>query len=48
VLSNPIQLDGERSRATLAPKRGADTVAILRKAGFRDDDITALREQKVI
>ena len=48
VLSNPIQLDGERSRATLAPKRGADTEAILRKAGFRDDDITALREQKVI
>jgi succinate--hydroxymethylglutarate CoA-transferase len=48
VLSNPIQLDSQRSRATPAPKRGADTQTILRNAGFRDDDISSLRAQKVI
>lgn len=48
VLSSPIRLDGKRARATPAPKRGADTDAILRNAGFLDDDIAALRADKVI
>lgn len=48
VLSNPIRLDGQRATATPAPKRGADTDALLRRAGFRDDDIAALRAEKVI
>ncbi|SMY08159.1 CaiB/BaiF CoA transferase family protein [Flavimaricola marinus] len=48
VLSSPIRLDGERARATPAPKRGADTDAVLRSAGFLDDDIAALRAEKVI
>ena len=48
VLSSPIRLDGQRATATPAPKRGADTDAVLRSAGFRDDDIAALRADKVI
>lgn len=48
VLSSPIRLDGVRPTATPAPKRGADTEAILRGAGFLDGDIAALRAQKVI
>lgn len=48
VLSNPIRLDGQRATATPAPKRGADTDAVLRSAGFLDDDIAALRADKVI
>ena len=48
VLSNPIRLNGQRARATPAPKRGADTDAILRDAGFLDDDIAALRAERVI
>ena len=48
VLSNPIRLDGARARAAPAPKRGADTVPILRNAGFSDDDIASLRAEKVI
>ena len=48
VLSSPIRLDGKRARATPAPKRGADTDAILREAGFVPDDIAELRLEKVI
>ena len=48
VLSNPIRLDGARAKATPAPKQGADTQSVLRNAGFSDDDIRSLREDKVI
>lgn len=48
VLSNPIRLDGQRATATPAPKRGDDTDAVLRNAGFLDEDIAALRAEKVI
>jgi crotonobetainyl-CoA:carnitine CoA-transferase CaiB-like acyl-CoA transferase len=41
-------LDGARAKATPAPKQGADTQSVLRNAGFSDDDIRSLREEKVI
>lgn len=48
VLSSPIRLDGQRAKATPAPKRGANTDDILRSVGFLDEDIAALRAEKVI
>jgi succinate--hydroxymethylglutarate CoA-transferase len=48
VLSNPIRLDGARAKAHPAPALGADTDAILREAGFCDDDIADLRKRNVI
>ncbi len=48
VLSNPIHLDGKRMPVSPGPALGADTDALLREAGFRDDDIAALRARKVI
>ncbi len=48
VLASPIRLDGARARAQPAPALGANTDAILRDAGFRDDDIADLRKRAVI
>lgn len=48
VLSSPIRVDGARARATPAPALGADTDAILREAGFSDDEVAELRAADVI
>jgi crotonobetainyl-CoA:carnitine CoA-transferase CaiB-like acyl-CoA transferase len=48
VLSNPIRLDGRRSKANPAPKQGADTDTLLQNAGFCNDEIATLRAKKVI
>ncbi len=43
-----VRSGGSPAPANPAPKLGADTAALLRDAGYGDDEIAALREKKVI
>ena len=48
VLSNPIQIDGARALARVAPALGADTDAVLIENGIGHDEIARLRADGVI
>lgn len=48
MLANPVRVPGETHPARPAPALGADTDAVLRKLGYDDERIAALREDNVI
>lgn len=48
VLSNPIQVNGKRLQAQVAPAVGADTLALLNELGFKQSDLDQLLRQGVI
>jgi crotonobetainyl-CoA:carnitine CoA-transferase CaiB-like acyl-CoA transferase len=48
TFSNPILLDGQRLPAQVGSALGADTENLLREAGYSDEELARLREQKVI
>lgn len=45
VLANPVRIDGQRLPGRACSALGADTEALLREAGFDDNEIAKLREE---
>ena len=47
VVANPVRVDGQRLRGRACSPLGADTDVVLREAGFSDEELAQLRQEKV-
>lgn len=48
VVANPVRVDGRRLPGQACSPLGADTDAVLRAAGFSDEECAQLRQEKVV
>lgn len=48
VVANPVRVDGQRLPGQVCSPLGADTDAVLRAAGFSEEECAQLRQEKVV